>query len=141
MFRIVRETIDPHALEAAVSGDGGCGGIVTFLGVVRACADDGRLVRGLSYEAFEPMATAEFERIAGQTRERLGDVRVAIVHRVGDLAVGEVAVAIAAAAAHRGTAFDACRYVIDEVKRRAPIWKRERYADGSSEWKANPTRE
>jgi molybdopterin synthase catalytic subunit len=87
------------------------------------------------------MATAEFERIAGRARERFGEVRMAIVHRVGDLAVGDIAVAIVAAAAHRGTAFDACRYAIDEVKRDAPIWKRERYADGSDEWKANPTHE
>ncbi len=140
MLRIVRDAIDPHALEAAVSGDE-CGGVVTFLGVVRSHSDDGRLVRGLSYEAFEPMATAEFERIAGRARERFGEVRVAIIHRVGDLAVGDIAVAIVAAAAHRGTAFDACRYAIDEVKRDAPIWKRERYADGSDEWKANPTHE
>ncbi|MGA8534601.1 MAG: molybdenum cofactor biosynthesis protein MoaE [Candidatus Tumulicola sp.] len=135
-FRIAREAIDPRTLENAVqSGD--AGGVVTFLGVVRARSDDGRPVDGLTYEAYEPMAVAEFERIAGEARERFGDVRLAIAHRTGDLALGEIAVAITAAAAHRQAAFDACRYAIDEVKRRAPIWKKERYSDGVSEWKAN----
>jgi len=137
VFRITREAIDPRALESAVRVRD-VGGVVTFLGVVRSRADDGRAVEGLSYEAFEPLATAEFERIAQEARGRFGQVRVAIVHRTGDLGIGEIAVAVSASAVHREAAFDACEFAIDEVKRRAPIWKKERYADGSSEWKANP---
>jgi molybdopterin synthase catalytic subunit len=134
MFRIVREPIEPHALETVVrSGDGG---VVTFLGIVREDADDGRLVSALRYEAFESMALREFEAIAEEARERFGDVRVAIMHRIGELRVGEISVAVLAAAAHRAAAFDACRYAIDQLKERAPIWKQERYADGSALWKA-----
>ena len=137
MYSIVHEPIDVAALQAAVRGDGN-GGIVTFLGVVRDRADDGRAVVGLEYEAFAPMAIAEFEAIAGEATQRFGaDVRVAVAHRVGALAVGEVAVAVAASAVHRAAAFDACEYVIDELKRRAPIWKKEGYAQGAGEWKSN----
>ena len=136
MFRITAEAIDPKVLESAVA-DAAFGGVVTFLGVVRARADDGRTVDGLVYEAFEPMAVAEFESIAVEARARFGDVRLAIVHRTGELGIGDVAVAVAAAAVHRTAAFDACEYAIDEVKRRAPIWKKERYAGGAGEWKVN----
>jgi molybdopterin synthase catalytic subunit len=137
VFRIVREAIEPAALESAVrSGDGGA---VTFVGIVRSRADDGRPVTGLSYEAFEPMAIREFRIIAAEARERFGDVAIAIVHRIGELRVGEIAVAVMASAVHRGEAFDACRYAIDEVKRRAPIWKEERYTDGTASWRANPS--
>lgn len=136
MYRIVREPIDPAALEATARTDA-CGGIVAFFGVVRERSDDGRPVRGLAYEAFEPMAQAEFEAIAAEARERFGEVRFAIAHRVGELAIGEIAVAVVAAAAHRGAAFDACRYAIDEIKRRAPIWKKEAYVDGGGEWRSN----
>ncbi len=135
MFAIVRATIDPRAFEDATRpGDGGS---VTFLGIVRGNDEDGRIVNGLSYEAFEPLAMDEFEKIAGEARERFGDVAFTIVHRIGEIGVGEVAVAVVASAAHRGAAFDACRYAIDELKRRAPIWKKERYADGSARWREN----
>jgi molybdopterin synthase catalytic subunit len=135
VFAVVREPIDPRTFEDAIRpGDGGA---VKFFGVVRDRADDGREVRGLSYEAFEQLATAEFERIAGEARERFGDVALAIVHRIGEVGVGEVSVAVVASAAHRAAAFDACRYAIDELKRRAPIWKKERYADGSARWREN----
>jgi molybdopterin synthase catalytic subunit len=133
MYEIVRDRIDPHALERiARRGDGG---IVTFLGVVRDDAPDGRPVRALWYEAHDAMAVAEFGAIASEARERFGDVRMAMVHRIGELGVGEISVAVLAAAAHRSSAFDACRYAIDQLKRRAPIWKKELYADGSGEWK------
>lgn len=137
MLAITRDAIDPCALANLRSGDGG---VVTFAGVVRDTADDGRPVVGLSYEAFEPMAIAEFERIAAEARERFGDLHVTIVHRVGELSAGDVAVAVIAAAPHRDAAFAACRYCIDELKRRAPIWKKERYADGQAHWKANAAR-
>jgi molybdopterin synthase catalytic subunit len=136
MFEIISEPIDVTALERRVRGDAR-GGVVTFLGVVRERSDDDRPVTGLSYEAHQAMAVAEFERIADEARERFGGCEIAVVHRVGDLRIGEVAVAVAVASAHRGTAFDACEYVIDELKRRAPIWKKEHYADGDSVWKQN----
>lgn len=135
MFRIARDAIDPLAFVAAFGGD--AGGVVTFFGAVRGLADDGRSVEGLTYEAYEPMALAEFERIASEARERFGALRVAIVHRTGDARPGEITIAVAAAAAHRDAAFTACRFAVDEVKRRAAIWKKERYAGGASEWKAN----
>jgi molybdopterin synthase catalytic subunit len=135
MLSIAREPIEPHVLEAVVrKGDGG---IVTFLGVVRTRADDGRLVTGLSYETFEPMSLDVFEAIAEEVRERFGDVTIAIAHRIGELAVGDIAVAVLAAAQHRGSAFEACRYTIDQLKARAPIWKKEHYADGTAAWRAN----
>lgn len=134
MFRIVRETIEPHALEQAIGSSDGA--VVTFLGIVRGNDQDGKPVSALAYEAFEPMALCEFERIADEVRQRFGDVRLAIVHRIGEVRVGEISVAVLAAATHREAAFNACRYAIDELKRRAPIWKKERYADGTAQWRA-----
>lgn len=133
MFRIVDEPIDVASLDQVVRR--GDGGVVTFLGAVREDADDGRRVVGLWYEAHEAMAVLEFETIAREARERIGDVRIAIVHRIGELRIGDVSVAVLAAAPHRSAAFDACSYAIDELKRRAPIWKKERFADGSAEWR------
>jgi len=134
VFSITTRVIEPRALEEAVRTKDG--GIVTFLGVVRDDDGEGRRVTGLSYEAFSALAEREFETIADEAGRRFGDVRIAIVHRVGELRVGEIAVAVLASAVHRGTAFDACRYAIDELKRRAPIWKKEHYADGSAQWRA-----
>ena len=136
MFAITNDAIDPRALEAGVRTDA-CGGIVTFLGVVRDRANDGEEVTGLSYEAYDAMARDEFERIAHEARERFGDVHLAIVHRVGDLRIGDIAVAIVAASRHRGAAFDACEFAIDAVKARAPIWKKEHYRNGPALWVAN----
>lgn len=136
MFAVVRTPIDVPALETQV-GTGSCGGVVVFRGIVRDRSDDGRAVTGLSYEAHEGMALAEFERIAAEANERFGPCRVGIVHRTGDLGIGETAVAVVVASPHRAEAFDACEYVIDELKARAPIWKQEHYAAGPSEWKQN----
>jgi molybdopterin synthase catalytic subunit len=136
MFAIVRAPIDPVRLDMSVRDDV-FGAVVTFLGIVRERADDGRLVHGLEYEAHEAMAIAEFEKVAGEAYERFADVRLTIVHRIGRLKVGEIAVAVIAGSPHRGAAFDACEYAIDEVKSRAPIWKKELYADGEERWKAN----
>lgn len=133
-FRIVGEAIDARMLDEVVGP--AYGGVVTFLGVVRGDSGDGRTVTSLQYEAFEEMALREFETIAGEARQRFGEVRIGIVHRVGEVRAGEISVAVLAAAAHRAAAFDACRYAIDELKRRAPIWKKERYADGSAEWRS-----
>lgn len=136
MFAISLEPIDPQSLASAVGGDH-CGAVVTFIGIVRARADDGRPVTGLSYEAQEVAAVQEFNAIAEEARARFGPCDLSIVHRVGILNVGEVAVAVAAAAPHRASAFDACEFAIDQLKLRAPIWKKESYADGTSEWREN----
>jgi molybdopterin synthase catalytic subunit len=113
------------------------GGIACFLGVVRD-HHGGRAVASLEYSAYEPMAEAECARIAAEARARW-QAEVAFEHRLGHLEVGDAAVAIAAAAAHRDAAFAACRYVIEEVKQRVPIWKRERYLDGTEAW-VDPSR-
>jgi molybdopterin synthase catalytic subunit len=139
MLRIVRDPIEPGALGQIVRP--GDGGVVTFLGIVRDDVCDGKRVSALWYEAFEPMALHEFGAIAREADARFGGVRIAIVHRVGEVAVGEISVAVLAAASHRSAAFDACCYAIDELKRRAPIWKKERYADGSARWRATESRE
>jgi molybdopterin synthase catalytic subunit len=136
MFGVLRHAINVEALANQVRTDA-CGAVVTFAGVVRERSDDERAVTGLSYEAHETMAVAEFEAIAAQARERFGPCEISVVHRIGDLDIGEVAVAVAVACAHRGQAFDACEYVIDELKARAPIWKQEHYVDGTREWIAN----
>jgi len=127
-------TASPLSLEAAVRAVSGpdCGAVSTFLGAVRD-QSRGKAVLGLDYEAFEPMALSVFARIAAQARAQFAGARVAIHHRIGSLVPGELSVVIAAASPHRSDAFDACRYAIEELKRDAPIWKRERYA-GGAEW-------
>ena len=107
----------------------GAGGIALFLGTVRD-NNDGRAVRLLEYEAYREMAVTEMERIVGEIEAAIPGVRCAVAHRTGALQVGEVAVICAAAAPHRQEAFAACRRLIDEVKARVPIWKREHGADG-----------
>jgi molybdopterin synthase catalytic subunit len=133
---IVREPIDPRTLEEATRTDA-CGGVVTFLGVVRESAHDGRAVTGLSYEAHEPMVLDVFMAIHREVSERHPQVRLRIVHRIGELRLGEIAVAVCAAAPHRSAAFAACSYAIEQLKARAPIWKKEHYTDGTGEWIAN----
>lgn len=108
------------------------GALASFLGLVRN-HQDGRRVIGLDYSAYGPMAEAVSQEIALEAESRWA-VSVALQHRIGKLAVGDTAVAVVAASAHRDEAFLACRYVIEEVKRRVPIWKKEYYADGSVVW-------
>jgi molybdopterin synthase catalytic subunit len=108
------------------------GGIAAFLGTVRD-HHNGRAVRALSYSAYDPMAESVCGEIIAEATARW-PVRIALQHRIGDLAVGDVAVAIAAGGGHRDDAFEACRYVIEELKRRVPIWKKELFADGTTEW-------
>jgi molybdopterin synthase catalytic subunit len=112
------------------------GAVACFLGVVRD-HHDGKSVRRLEYSAYGPMAEAECGRIVAEACARW-DADIALEHRTGMLEVGDAAVAIAAAAPHRNAAFAACRHVIEEVKRRVPIWKREYYADGTVGW-VDPT--
>ena len=129
--------IDLPALLAAVAAPER-GGVATFLGVVRN-HQDGRAVLRLEYSAYEPMAEAESGRIVSEA-EKKWPVRVALSHRLGELAIGDMAVAVVVASGHRAPAFDACRYVIEELKRRVPVWKKELYADGSIRW-VDPTRQ
>lgn len=112
------------------------GAIATFLGVVRD-HHAGNAVRRLEYSAYVPMVEVECDRIVREATERFG-AAVALEHRTGLLEIGDVSVAIAAAAPHRDAAFQACRYVIEELKRRVPIWKRETFADGTVAW-VDPT--
>lgn len=136
MLLIVRDPIDVEAVSESVRSPG-YGGVVTFVGLVRERADDGRGVDGLSYEAHAAMAVERFQRIADGLRECYGQLEVSIVHREGELRVGEVAVAVAVAAPHRREAFAACADAIDELKRDVPIWKKEHYRDGSERWREN----
>jgi molybdopterin synthase catalytic subunit len=112
------------------------GGVAVFLGLVRN-HHDGRPVLRLDYSAYGPMAESECARIVAEAAGRW-DTAIALRHRIGTLDIGEAAVAVVAASAHREAAFAACRFVVDEVKRRVPIWKREHYADGSVAW-VDPT--
>jgi molybdopterin converting factor subunit 1 len=122
------QPLDPGAVVSRVSGPG-MGGLVTFAGSVREQAR-GHQIRHLEYEAYPGMAEREMERIASQAAERWPGARVAIAHRVGHLEVGELAVVVAAAAPHRAEAFAACRFAIDTLKERVPIWKKEFATDG-----------
>lgn len=116
---------------AAVS-DPAAGGIALFVGAVRD-HDHGQDVERLGYSA-HPSAAAELRRVAEKIAASFTVTAVAAVHRVGDLAVGDLAVVVAVASPHRGDAFDACRALIDELKQSVPIWKHQQYADGGSEW-------
>ena len=109
------------------------GGYASFEGWVRD-HNDGRPVVGLRYEAYAELATREGETILAEALARFDIVDAACVHRIGDLAIGELAVWVGASAAHRDAAFTACRWIIDEVKARVPIWKHERYAEGQPGW-------
>lgn len=127
--------IDLGSLHAAVQAPDR-GGLASFVGLVRD-HHQGRAVLRLDYSAYGPMAEAECARIVAETEQRWR-VAVALRHRVGALALGDAAVAVVAASAHREEAFAACRHVIEEVKRRVPVWKREYYADGTVAW-VDPT--
>src|SRR5690348_8252628 len=131
-FRFSRTPIDVASLRTELA-DPTCGGYTSFEGLVRN-HNEGLSVRHLEYEAFEPLAVKEGERIVAEAIQRFGIERAACVHRIGDLAIGEMAVWVGASARHRDEAFRACRYIIDEVKHRVPIWKKEHYENGDSGW-------
>ena len=131
-FRLSETALDPDQLRHELQ-DPTCGGYVAFEGWVRN-GNEGRAVLRLDYEAFAPLALREGERILALARERFGVARACCVHRVGSLQIGELAVWVGVSAIHRGEAFDACRYIIDEIKHRVPIWKKEHYQDGDSGW-------
>lgn len=131
-FALAASPIDAEALRRALEGMR-VGAVVCFEGRVRD-HNDGRAVDGLSYQAYAALAEAEGQRIVAEALERFAIERAVCVHRVGDLALGELAVWAGVAAGHRAAAFDACRYVVDQVKARVPIWKREHYHEGESAW-------
>lgn len=126
------DPIDPERVLAHVGSDED-GAVLLFLGVVRNHAD-GRSVRGMHYEAYEAMASGVLREIAGEAAEKLGTDRLSVVHRTGELAIGEVSVAIAVSSPHRAESYEASRYVIEEIKKRLPVWKKERYVDGDASW-------
>jgi molybdopterin synthase catalytic subunit len=125
------EPLSVDELRAAVT-DPGAGGIVLFAGVVRDTDHDKDVVR-LSYSA-HPSAAAELRRVAEKVAAGSGARALAVVHRVGDLEIGDLAVVAAVSCAHRAEAFEACRALIDTLKREVPIWKQQWFADGTTEW-------
>ena len=131
-FRFSHTPIDTVASRAELANPES-GGYTSFEGWVRN-HNEGHKVRHLEYEAFEPLAVKEGERIVAEAIKRFGIESAACVHRVGDLAIGDMAVWVGASARHRDEAFRACRYIIDEVKHRVPIWKKEHYENGDSGW-------
>jgi molybdopterin synthase catalytic subunit len=126
------DPIDPAALVARV-GVPAAGAVVLFLGTVRDHSADRRGVVALEYEAYAGVVEKSIWAVVGEARNRWSLLAVAVAHRTGRLAVGEASVGVAAAAAHRLEAFEAARYLIDELKQRAPIWKKEIWEDGE-EW-------
>ncbi len=129
LFAISADPLDEPAVTRAVTGTA-AGGVVTFVGRVRDNAR-GHKVIGLEYDAYPEMAESVFAQIAAEAKSRFAISEVAIHHRYGRLEIGEPSVVIAVAAPHRGPAFDACRYAIDQLKARAPIWKKEFGPDGA----------
>lgn len=132
MFQLTDKQIDENELKRLVM-DERAGAISTFDGRVRN-HNEGKAVAALAYEAYDELAVNEAKKIISEAMERFHVLHVAAAHRTGNLAIGDVAVFVAVSAAHRDDAFKACRFVIDEIKSRLPIWKRETYEDGGSVW-------
>lgn len=139
-FLLSDTPLDAAACRAALVAlvpPGAAGAVVAFEGLVRNHAD-GRPVASLEYHAYDALALSEGARVVAEARERFAVEAIYAVHRTGHLALGETAVWVGAAAAHRHDAFEACRWALDAVKARVPIWKREHYADGPAEWVGVP---
>jgi len=134
---IVNREIEPAALIAQVRSPE-YGAISSFIGTVREL-NDGRKVSGIEYSAYTAMAEVELTRILDEAEERFGVDALVVEHRTGQLEPGDVSVAIVVAHAHRAPALDCTRFVIEEIKKRVPIWKMEHYQDGTREW-VDPTR-
>ena len=134
-FELIERPIEISTRDFA---PGSAGAVVTFEGLVRN-VNEGRPVVALEYSAYPELALKEGEKILEEARQRFPLEAVKAVHRVGRLEIGDLAVWIAVASGHRGEAFEACRWIIDEIKERVPLWKKEIYADGDSGWlRANP---
>jgi molybdopterin synthase catalytic subunit len=132
MIQLTTEIIDYAALTEAVRRKD-CGAVVTFLGTVRDLTD-GRVTTALDYEAYPSMAEKKMAEIERETRERWPVGEMAMIHRLGHLDVGEISVAVSVSCPHRAQAFEACRFAIDRLKELVPIWKKENWADGSTQW-------
>lgn len=132
MFQLTSSPIDPEAVRRRVL-DPSAGGFCTFEGWVRD-HHEGRGVFQLEYEAYAALAEKEGNRILTEAAGRFGILHAVCVHRTGVLEIGGIAVIVCVSSAHRDAAFEACRYIIDEVKSRVPVWKKEFFADGSSGW-------
>jgi molybdopterin synthase catalytic subunit len=132
MIRLTRDVIDYHALTAQVRR-GDCGAVVLFLGTVRDLTGQ-RLTVALDYEAYPAMAEKKMAEIETETRRLWPVGEILMEHRLGHLEIGDVSVAVAVSCPHRAQAFEACRYVIDRLKELVPIWKKENWADGATEW-------
>ena len=131
-FRLSEDALDVAALARGLAS-ASAGACVSFEGWVRD-RNEGKAVQKLAYQAYAPLALAEGERIVAEAVAQFAIERAVCVHRTGELAIGDLAVWVGVSAAHRDAAFAACRYVIDEIKRRVPIWKNEFYRDGASGW-------
>jgi len=133
LIQLTREPIDEQALLAAVS-DPTCGAVMSFSGTVRN-HHLSRRVNKLAYEAYIPMAMGELERVVEAVKRKWPEIRgVQIIHRFGEMQVGESSIFLTVAAPHRAEAFEALRHLIDRIKRDVPIWKKEFYEDGASDW-------
>ena len=132
MVEITNKTIDTSFLQRSLENPG-AGGYCAFEGWVRN-ENEGHTVERLEYEAYEPLAVAEGAKVLAEARQRFPYLEARCVHRVGLLEIGECAVWVGVAAKHRDEAFKACRYIIDEIKHRLPIWKKEHYVNGDSGW-------
>lgn len=132
LAEITRDPIDPTAILSRVGAEED-GAVLLFLGIVRD-HNDGRSVTGMEYQAYTEMAEEVLRELADEVARRWETDRIAIVHRIGSLDVGEASVAIAVSTPHRAEAYEASRYVIEEIKVRLPIWKREHYVDGERRW-------
>ena len=132
MIEVTNEAIDTGALQRSLANHA-AGGYCALEGWVRN-ENEGQVVERLEYEAYEPLVVAEGEKVLGEAKRRFPYLEARCVHRVGLLELGECAVWIGVAAAHRDEAFKACRYIIDEIKVRLPIWKKEHYVNGDSGW-------
>jgi len=131
-FSVSDTPIDVTAAKKAVA-DNGCGALVVFEGWIRD-HNEGQEVERLEYEVYRPVAEKEGARIIDEAIERFGVSHALCIHREGLLELGDIAVVVCVSSAHRGEAFDACRYIIDQTKTRLPIWKKEHYVSGVSEW-------
>lgn len=129
---MTQEAIDPAALQRSLVNPA-AGGYCAFEGWVRN-ENDGHVVERLEYEAYEPLCISEGLKVLADAKEKFPYIEARCVHRVGLLEIGECAVWIGVASAHRDEAFKACRYIIDEIKVRLPVWKKEHYANGDSGW-------
>ena len=132
MMEVTTAAIDAEGLKQSLV-NAGAGGYCSFEGWVRNL-NDGRTVDRLEYEAYEPLVVSEGLRVLDEAREKYPFLEARCVHRTGMLEIGDLAVWVGVASAHRDEAFKACRYIIDELKVRLPIWKKEHYVDGDSGW-------